>query len=202
MFTVAKMNDEKIIKKIKDSALNLFNKLSYQKTSVADIANASGISKSIIYSYFSSKEDIIASIIKDKIYNIIKKKNYYFDKKTSLDDKLLTIIYKIIDLVIETKDLIFGSYENLMGKIVKDIFDRVMTYENEITEFIINIVKSNNIDFKKSDQEAKEDVKEYFLIIFGRILQYLMTTDWKNLKPLKLKIKAVYYKIFDAIVLK
>ena len=50
---------------IKDSAFELFARYGYSDTSVSGIARKAGISKGLIYHYFSSKEEILHAIFED-----------------------------------------------------------------------------------------------------------------------------------------
>jgi len=50
-------------KEIMDSALELFAIEGFDKTSISKIAAKAGISKGLLYNYFSGKEDLIKSII-------------------------------------------------------------------------------------------------------------------------------------------
>ncbi len=50
-------------KEIMDTALELFASEGFDKTSISKIAVKAGISKGLLYNYFSSKEDLIKTII-------------------------------------------------------------------------------------------------------------------------------------------
>ena len=50
-------------KEIMDTALGLFAAEGFDKTSISKIAKKAGISKGLLYNYFSSKEDLIKTII-------------------------------------------------------------------------------------------------------------------------------------------
>lgn len=52
-------------KQIKDAAFQLFAKEGYSDTPVSRIAEKAGVSKGLIYHYFSSKEQILVSIFED-----------------------------------------------------------------------------------------------------------------------------------------
>ncbi len=45
-----------------DAAFALFAKNGYEKTSIAQIAKAAGVSKGLVYNYFSSKEELLNAI--------------------------------------------------------------------------------------------------------------------------------------------
>ena len=52
-------------RQIKDSAFELFARYGYSDTSVSGIARRAGVSKGLIYHYFSSKEEILQAIFDD-----------------------------------------------------------------------------------------------------------------------------------------
>lgn len=51
------------MKKIMDSAFRLIAKQGYESTSIAQIAKEAGISKGLLYNYFSSKEELLKQLI-------------------------------------------------------------------------------------------------------------------------------------------
>ncbi len=53
------------IRQIKDAALRLFARDGYANTSISKIAREVGMSKGLLYNYFSSKEDLLAAILED-----------------------------------------------------------------------------------------------------------------------------------------
>lgn len=50
---------------IKEAALRLFARNGYANTSISKIAREVGMSKGLLYNYFSSKEDLLVSILED-----------------------------------------------------------------------------------------------------------------------------------------
>ena len=52
---------------IKQAALELFAHRGYASTSISQIAREAGISKGLMYNYFSSKEDLLRAIILDAV---------------------------------------------------------------------------------------------------------------------------------------
>ena len=66
-------NSKETIKHIQDTAEELFIEKGFEKTSLQDIIDISGISKGAIFHHFKSKEDIFSSVI-DKHYNYIAQK--------------------------------------------------------------------------------------------------------------------------------
>ncbi|RMD74221.1 MAG: TetR/AcrR family transcriptional regulator, partial [Bacteroidetes bacterium] len=55
----------KRIQEIKDAALRLFARDGYANTSISKIAREVGVSKGLLYNYFSSKEELLAAILEE-----------------------------------------------------------------------------------------------------------------------------------------
>lgn len=60
-----------------DTALELFAKSGYHKTSISNIAIDAGISKGLLYNYFSSKEELVVELMKDGFKEVVQ----FFDIK-------------------------------------------------------------------------------------------------------------------------
>lgn len=62
------MKEEQII----ESARFFFNKYGYKRVSMDEIAKSAGVTKKTVYSYFSSKEELLKYFIKEEIQNMKK----------------------------------------------------------------------------------------------------------------------------------
>lgn len=60
---------ERTVQKILEEAAKLFMDKGYDKTSIDDIARASGVTKGAIYHHFSSKENLLSKMIVSYDYN-------------------------------------------------------------------------------------------------------------------------------------
>ena len=126
--------------KIFDTALDLFSKKGYDSVSVRTIASEVGIKESSIYNHYSSKKDILMSIL-----------NYFeeYFKGNPLDDE------NIRKLLEENPEEFYhqGSemfkqqiFEEKILKIMKLIF--VQMYQiDEIKEFFLNEILGGSVAF-------------------------------------------------------
>ena len=126
--------------KIFDTALDLFSKKGYDSVSVRTIASEVGIKESSIYNHYSSKKDILMSIL-----------NYFEDyfKGNPLDDE------NIRKLLEENPEEFYhqGSemfkqqiFEEKILKIMKLIF--VQMYQiDEVKEFFLREILGGSTDF-------------------------------------------------------
>ena len=121
--------------KIFDTALDLFSKKGYDSVSVRTIASEVGIKESSIYNHYSSKKDILMSIL-----------NYFeeYFKGNPLDDE------NIRKLLEENPEEFYhqGSemFEEKILKIMKLIF--VQMYQiDEVKEFFLREILGGSTDF-------------------------------------------------------
>lgn len=189
---------EKILK----AASELFEHISYTKTSVADIAQACDIGKGTVYLYFKSKEDIVAAIIQEQIEQLIENfsKNT-IDKNITTEELIESYNFMMLDYIIKIRDLLFGSFENLRGNVIRDVFNMVEKCRFQAIEFIITLVKQYIPDLKKDDEALRQATEEYFYVIVGRIILFYLQYDWNDVQPLRKIIKNISYSTFRALVL-
>ena len=88
---------------ISEAALRLFAAKGFQNTSIREIADEAGISKGLIYNYYSSKEEILRSLI-NTVFDVMWKR-FGFDSDRKLSDQdYIDFINLSIDIVIEDID--------------------------------------------------------------------------------------------------
>lgn len=120
-------------KLIMQAALELFANEGYHNTSISKIAQKAGISKGLIYNYFKSKEDLLASIIYNIMDNVIDMLDPNHDDVIS-DDEADAFFDKFFDVLTSNpnewrlfyqlsvqKDVMaFMMNENLGQKVLKN----------------------------------------------------------------------------------
>lgn len=89
--------------KISESALRLFASQGYQKTSIREIAIEAGVSKGLIYNYFSSKEEILTTLI-NGLFDAMWRKFGFYELEEITDDNYVEFINHSIDVVLEDLD--------------------------------------------------------------------------------------------------
>lgn len=85
-----KTDKQEIIK----AALEIFLEKGYHKTSMADIANETGLLKGSLYHHFTSKQDLMKAIIKS-IHEWYKREifNIQHDEKLDTDEKVRALVH-------------------------------------------------------------------------------------------------------------
>ncbi len=143
---------------IMDVSLHLFAEEGYHSTSISKIARKAGISKGLLYNYFSSKEDLLQSIIFDGIHELISA--YDLQKSEYTEKDILNMIDKTFDLLIAKK----GYYKLYYATIIQQ---KVMEkFEDEFRGLINPFLLAMHQYFKKRNSENPQ----IDFLIFGSVL--------------------------------
>jgi len=207
---VVVVKQENAKERIEEAAFSLFNKISFSKTSVDDIAKAADLGKGTIYLYFKSKEDILLSIFEKKIkIYIADNRFYYFDKKINFFEKIIKFVDYYIDELNNIKDVLFGSFDNFSNKVLRDIFLKYSDYDSLEIKFIMEVLKNSKIENIKYPKYIRLIVKEFFRLITGRALLFYLEAKIFNKEKIKKHLKAeaeiimksfsLYLKDYDLI---
>lgn len=163
---------------IKKAALELFRRYSYVKTSVSDIAAAAGIGKGTVYLSFKTKEEILFALLDDDI-NAIKVQSdpIYLDPRVTLEAKLDLFSREILDLHFQIRDMMFGSFENVQGRELQDVYLKFANYLDRVATFLVQVLTLHGYP---ADEESVAVVREFLLFLSGRIIIYILSHDWNN----------------------
>lgn len=126
--------------KIFDTALDLFSKKGYDSVSVRTIASEVGIKESSIYNHYSSKKDILMSILKYF--------EEYFQRNPLDDENIRKLLEKNPEEFYHQGSEMFKQqiFEEKILKILKLIF--VQMYQiDEIKDFFLREILGGSVDF-------------------------------------------------------
>ena len=186
---------------IRDKAQALFMQISFAKTSVADIAKACGLGKGTIYLYFKSKDDIVLAIIEERIAHIVTNDAAFFDDPAvELHDKILRFVDELVDESFALKDLIFGPFENIEGRILKDIFFKYGRFYDWCIDRFAAIVRRYPPFLDRPEGGFSGDVQEFVELMIGRMLLFLVGRDWNDKEGLKAIVRPLSLRLFDSLI--
>ena len=186
---------------IRDTALELFSKISFAKTSVADIAKACGLGKGTIYLHFQSKDEIFFSIIEERIRKEeALSEGYYNDTSVPTQTKVRRFFENLVDEYFVLKELMFGSFDNIKGSVLKEVFFKYGTLYQWSIDRLYGIVRNNGSERKQCDQNLRENVAELMDLMVGRILLALVARDWNDKEGLKTTIAPLAEKLYCAMI--
>ena len=127
-----------------EAAINLFGERGYESTSVSTLAKAAGIGKGTIYSYFSSKNEILLAFCEEELTFIHKEIREKLDPDAPLAEKMLLVLMSEFHFVTKNKD--FGR--TLL---------RELTFPKEITIEKSKMIEERFLNlFVKIFKEAQE----------------------------------------------
>jgi len=86
---------------ILNQALAIFSRLGFNKTTMADIANASNRGRRTIYTYFNSKEEVFDAVVERELDKVLETINQKLKNVESADKKLAIYIETRLNAIIE-----------------------------------------------------------------------------------------------------
>ena len=125
------MKSQEITKAAKD----LFNKYGFKKVSVDEIAQNAGVTKKTVYSYFSSKEEILQECIKEELEGMKKIIEDVEKENNDFFEEIHKTIYKLLKYKKQKKffKTLITEGEVLRNKVV---IDNLKVIDMEIKEYI------------------------------------------------------------------
>lgn len=149
------------------TALELFLKNGYEKTSLSDIVAISGGSLASIYTFFESKEGLFQAIIEQEIDALIKEVDDRIDLKIShsLEEfltKFATIIFSIVctkKSVLLSRTMISESSKN-GGKLGRAFLDQIL---NRIDLVLINFFERDEIKAELNPNFSAKFITKCFI---------------------------------------
>ena len=186
---------------IREQAKDLFSRISFAKTSVADIAKACGLGKGTIYLYYKSKDDIVLAIIEERTAKrAAADADYFGDDGVPLADKVLRFSEGLVEESFALKDLLFGPFENLKGDILKNVFFKYGRFYDRFLEHFLDLVRPYCDRALKDEEGFRADVKTYMELMIGRIILYLVIKDWNDEEGLKSVMRPLSVRLFRSLV--
>lgn len=146
--------------------LNIFKqsilKDGYSKVSINSLTNLCNISKGSFYTYFSSKDELLATIIEEYrlfLKNIMKECTEEATDLESFIDIYIKNKLRYSDYDLELEFVIVNLFENLESLSPKNLVEI-----HKLTEIHLNTLKKN---LKKYTKFSDEEIRLYSLIIEG-----------------------------------
>lgn len=192
--------------KILDAAVKLFAEKGFDGTSVDEIAKLAEVNKAMIYYYFSSKEELLSSIIRKSVNEFTSIVDEIdLSKFDNLEDMIKTIVREAINYIdgynmvirifqressskgskwgtniIDTVGVVFERVEKIIRKKFSKPISIDITFVEQIlfTNLVVGYLNINDkfSQMESTDEEAKNLVKERYIEKVSRII-YLLITD-------------------------
>lgn len=146
---------EKIIK----HALKIFAQKGFFRTTVDDIAQATGVAKGTVYLYFKDKQDLYIATIDEHFNRALEELSAIEAETTTPSEKMEEIAINLIDYIktLKTSYMLF-TFENinLKGKTLKQMHTVIEPKIQEMIEIISKIIRSgiHSNEFRKVDPKV------------------------------------------------
>jgi AcrR family transcriptional regulator len=192
---------------IKDAAVGLFRKLSFTKTAIKDIAQAAGIGKGTVYLYFASKDDILLSLVDDRLLALAEQyRPVYDDPGVSFEQKITTFIRVLVGEYFDLKDILFGSFDNLETRVLRDVFVKFDKYTDWFCRFLLQLVRDHRLDRTGDGRQIPETVmvariEDFVTLLTGRIILDTIRHDWNGVDRLLGVIQPLGLRLFKQYVI-
>jgi TetR/AcrR family transcriptional regulator, cholesterol catabolism regulator len=85
------------------AAVHLFLDKGFNETSMREIAEAAGMGKSTLYDYFSTKDDILLSVVEDELQNLTEKAKEISHQPLGAKEKFRQIIFNYLDYLVNNE---------------------------------------------------------------------------------------------------
>ena len=177
---------------ILNAAKKLFTNYGFKKVSMDEIASEAGVTKKTVYTYFSSKEELLKYCIKEELQNMRKIIGNVESKKLDFMETVHQVIYNLLKYKKNCKFLkmLFKESEILKNEQLKDNLkivdkeiqnyirkqlelaiqnDKIEVQNIDITTFLIYkmyiaLMIDWNEDYKKLDEKEIADNILHFLV--------------------------------------
>ncbi len=126
---------------ILDCAADLFAEKGFNGASVADLAKACNTSKSLIYHYYPSKEDILHEVMSSHIDALVAAINE-LDLPVDASNRLHLMVRKFIDIYVESSSrqkVLLNELHNLPAKPRKEIVAKQRSVVAAVSQLIASI---------------------------------------------------------------
>jgi AcrR family transcriptional regulator len=87
-------------REIFDAAVHLFLEKGFNETSMREIAEAAGAGKSTLYDYFSSKDEILLSVVEEELNNLTRHAQVIAREPIATQEKLRQVIFAYMDYLV------------------------------------------------------------------------------------------------------
>ncbi|RLD56006.1 MAG: TetR/AcrR family transcriptional regulator, partial [Bacteroidetes bacterium] len=152
------MEDENVKKRIIKVAQDIFRRYGFKKSTMDEIALASGKGKSTLYHYFKSKEEVFAAVIEKEGATMFRELNKIITANIDCKSKLKKYIITRMSLIDELANLYSAIKSDYLNH-----FNFIQKYRKKYDEYEILFIEQILQDGinKKEFNINEEDTKSY-----------------------------------------
>jgi AcrR family transcriptional regulator len=189
---------------IKSVARDLFNRLSFTKTSMDDIARGCKLGKGTIYLHFKSKDEIFMAIASERMEERFQADQVWArDPAIPVDEKILRHAATFVEDSLYIKKLLFGDYEDINGRVVKEIFFRARTLRLRAQELLLLIASGGRQLDDAQRQRIMAGIAHFQECLVGSMITFILDNEWHDqaglMAMMKVRAPALYHAFIPEI---
>jgi AcrR family transcriptional regulator len=165
---------------ILDAAMRLFVTKGYHATTTGAIAKEAGVAMGLMYHYFSSKEDLLISILKEHLDDLMKSAGRIDFQKTPGLTEVRMIIDSLFRAISQRSDswrlIITIMFQQDVSTGAKHLIENLMLHQNSLYEAYFQGIGA---------PRPKESAQTVTTVIHGAILSFAMTGDTDEFRLVK-----------------
>jgi len=139
----------------------LFAEIGFHKTSIDQLAEASNITKSLIYHYFKSKQEILFECMLSHVELLRSTALRYLDAEKSPEKQLENLLLKFLEIY-ETAGARHRILVNDLQQLTPDQKTKIVTIENDITQVFKSLI--NKVSDTKNQEQHFSTARTFLLL--------------------------------------
>lgn len=178
---------DKRIQHILDTSLELFANKGYHRTSISTIASEAGISKGLLYNYFSSKEELVVELMKNGFEEVTR---FFNIKKGDIlsREEMKVLISNTLQSV-QNKSHFWRLYFSVMSQpiVTHAAFAEIM----EIAAPIFKILSDYFLE--QSYQNPETEARFFTAILDGITMNYVYDPESFPIQQIENRLLSMYH---------
>ena len=170
------IREDAVKEEILDEARRLFQQYGLKKTTMDDIALASGKAKSTLYYYFKNKDEVIDSVINYEIVNLRQYVKKAVDKQENMHNKIKTYVLDFYSEVFKRENLYRIIKRDSTNKPGKIHFQKMVEFEQAYLTRILEDGYDAG-EYKNVKKEEIPSVAQIIITTFYGAVLYMLEID-------------------------
>ncbi len=126
-------------REIFDAALHLFLDKGFNETSMREIAEAAGVGKSTLYDYFTTKDDILLSVMEEEVQGLVDRARQIASQPVSPQEKFLQIVQDYLNYLMHN-EVFFTRLSLEVQRLAPTSQVRIQTRRHAYQEVIRSVI--------------------------------------------------------------
>lgn len=145
-----------------DTAVGLFSRYGFSKTSLDDIASAGQIAKGTVYYYFPSKEELFITVIQGKAEKCYQALKEHLETVEGFEQKLSALLHTPMEYIIRQMPVLIEGLRNLPYNYQERLREFRNTHREQMLELINSTLQMGYEEGLINEKLPREKFSEVF----------------------------------------